>query len=174
MGPPLCADSSLLTKLCTSLSAGLPRSGGTFMLSFTLVLQARLTCSSAAQLFTLSFSFSQTRLLSARDLQHLAQRQRFVYRCHASACAGPCNVSSSGSSVPILALVESRHSSAQFWSTPETLRHRFDKEFPGCLHFIWDISLAEPKIQIRLLSLKSPAPRGSERQCQVPKVVTHS
>ena len=55
----LSADPSLLAWLCTSLSAGGPRSGGAFLLSFT---------------------FSFTSSSSARDLQHRTWRLRCCLR----------------------------------------------------------------------------------------------
>ena len=42
----------------------------------TLVLQARLAPIPRVELFSLSFSFSQARLLSARDLEHRTGRLR--------------------------------------------------------------------------------------------------
>ena len=69
-------------------------------------------------------------------------------RGRASVCSGLCCESSSGSSVLISALVGSLQFSAQPWSLPETLRHNTDKKYPGCPHFIWDISLVELEMQI--------------------------
>ena len=57
----------------------------------------------------------------------------------ASVCSGPYCESSSGPSVLTLALVESLQFSARPWCLPETLRHLFDKKFPGCPHVTWDI-----------------------------------
>ena len=116
-----CGYPSLLTWRCTSLSAGLP------WWSFLALFHSRASCtsgtdSSAAhpccvELFTISFSLSQARLLSARDLQHRTWRRLSTAllsaRGRVSACSGPCSESSSGSSVPTLALVESPQFSAQ-------------------------------------------------------------
>ena len=141
-----CGNPSFLVWLCTSLSAGVPRLRHVWW-SLLALFHSRAwstsgTDSSAAhlccgELFTLSFSFSHARLLSFWDLQHRTWRLR---RGRVSAGSGPCCVSSSASSVPILALVELRQFSAQPWSTPETLRHHIDKKFPGCPHSTWDVS----------------------------------
>ena len=57
-------------------------------------------------------SYLATALLSARGQHHLATELQPA-RGRASACSGPCCESSSGSSVPILALVGSLQSSAR-------------------------------------------------------------
>ena len=55
------------------------------------------------------------------------------------------------------------------------LKLRHDKEFPGCRHFIGDVSRVELEMQIRLVfSLKPHAPRVAERQCLIPKAVSKS
>ena len=133
--PPLDAD----TRSCSP--GFVPRCrraclGGAFLLSFTLVLQARLAPIPrlpilAVWSFSRSLSLSQARLLSPRDLQHRTWR---LSCCLLQVCiiapgdcavvcsrsgiiiapySGPCCESSSGSSVPISALVESRQFSAQ-------------------------------------------------------------
>ena len=86
-----CGYPSLLTWLCTSMSAGLPR--WNFLVLFHFLFHLKLVCSRSAT------SCLATALLSARG--------------RASACSGPCCEYSSGSSVPSLALVESRLFSAQ-------------------------------------------------------------
>ena len=53
------------------------------------------------------------------------------------------------------------------------LKLRYVEEFPGCRHFIGDVSRVELEVQIRLVfSLKSHAPRASERQCLISKAVS--
>ena len=53
------------------------------------------------------------------------------------------------------------------------LKLRYVEEFPGCQHFIGDVSRVELEMQIRLVfSLKSNAPRVTERQCLIPKAVS--
>ena len=106
---------SLLTWLCTSLSAGLPRWSFIALLPlscFRHVWHRFLGCQSL-ELFTLSFSLSQklagtrsatynlaTALLSARGQHslHLAT-ELLSAPGRASVCSGPCCESSSGSSV---------------------------------------------------------------------------
>ena len=122
------ADPSLLTWLCTSLSASFASVELSCSLT-TLVLQA--VCSKSASL-------------------HPADELRSA-RGRASVCCGPCCESSSGPSVLTVALVESLQFSAQPFSPPETLRHHIDKKFPGCPHFTWDTSLAELEMQISQL-----------------------
>ena len=82
----------------------------------------------------LRFSFSSS---SARVLHHCT----WLLEVGRQPYSGPCCESSSGSSVLILALVESRQFSAQPCSSPETLRHHIDEKFPWCPHSTWDISL---------------------------------
>ena len=116
-----CGYPSLLTWLCTSLSAGLPRwsflalfhshasstSGtdssapvcGAFHALFLFLLSTSVVGSRSATSYLATKLRLSTALLSARG--------------RVSACSGPCCESSSGSSAPTLALVESRQFSAQ-------------------------------------------------------------
>ena len=128
------AGPSLPTWHCISLSAGFASVWWSFLALFLLVLQTRLALNSLAaypccvEPFILSFTFSSlklvcsrsatlnlaTALLSARSRHHCTWRLLCLSaRGRASACSGPCCEPSSGSSVPILALVELRQFSAQ-------------------------------------------------------------
>ena len=52
------------------------------------------------------------------------------------------------------------------------LKLRYVEKFPGCRHLIGDVSRVELETQIRLVfSLRSDAPRVTERQCLIPKAV---
>ena len=96
MRPQENADPFFLTWLCTSLSAGVPRLRHvwwSFLALFQFLFHLKLVCSRSAT------SYLATAVLSARG--------------RASTCSGPCCESSSGSSVSIFALVESRQFSAQ-------------------------------------------------------------
>ena len=118
-------------------------SGGAFLLSFTLVLEARLAPIPRLPIFAVwssSRSLSPSLMLVCCRFEILQHRTCRLRRGRVSAGSGPCCVSSSASSVAILALVELRQFSAQPWSTPETLRHHIDKKFPGCPHSTWDVS----------------------------------
>ena len=130
-------------------------------LSCTRVDEASTKCGYPS--FLIWLSFSQARLLSARDLQHRTWRLRLSRsaslflatellsaRGRAPACSGPCCESSDGSFVPIFALVESGQFSAQ---PLDHLVKLFFIIFPLGTSF-------------RLLfSLKSHAPCATERQC---------
>ena len=119
MRPPPSADPSLLTWLCTSLSAGF---GGAFLLSFTLVLPARLAPIPRLPILAV-WSFSRSRSLSLKlvcsrsaasylsAIALLSATALLSARGRASVCSGPCCESSPGPSVPIVALVLQLHNS---------------------------------------------------------------
>ena len=97
---------SLLTWLCTSLSAGLPRWSFLALLPlscFRHVWHRFLGCLSL-ELFTLSFSL---KLAGSRSATYNLATALLSARGRASVCSGPCCESSSGSSVLLLARVES-------------------------------------------------------------------
>ena len=146
---------SLLTWLCTSLSAGLPR----WSFSRSLSLFVKLVSGDFAAVCSRSAS-----LLPATELRSARSR--------ASVCSGPCCESSSGPSVLTFALVESRQFSAQPRSLPETSSRR-RVSFMSAFHL--GHFLIELEMQILLLfSLKSHAPCAVERQCLIPKAATQS
>ena len=156
---------SLLTWLCTSLSAGLPRWSFLALLPlscFEHVWHRFLGClsllcgASHALFFFLSSSsavgsrsatsYLATALLSARSLHHCIRR----LSCGLLEVGLRC----------VLDLAASHHLGhlclfLHLWShcsflrnldqLPETLRHHVDKKFPVCPHFIWDISLVETR-----------------------------
>ena len=126
----------------------------------------------------------------ARDLQHTTWRLRFCllevgihYTWRLSCCLLEvrhqqnldfCCESSSGSSVLFMARVLQLHNGV-LRNLDLFLKLRHVEEFPGCRHFIGDVSCEELEVQIRLVfSLESHAPRVTERQCLIPKAVSQS
>ena len=137
---------SSLTWLCTSLLAGLPQ--WSFFCSLTtLVLQERLAPIPRLPILSVwscSRSLSLKLVCCRLEICNIGPGDcAAVCSRRASACSGPSCESPSGSSVLLMARVESRQFSAQPGSLPETLRHHLDKKFPGCPHFIWDNSRVE-------------------------------
>ena len=154
---------SLLTWLCTSLSAGLPR--WSRLLSYHSRASGTSGTGSSAvyplELFTLSFS--QARRLEICNLK-------------TGDCASVCSRSGTNkiwtlgvtiwSSVLLMARVLQLHNGV-LCNLDLFRKLRYVEEFPGCRHLIGDVSRVELEMQIRLVfSLKSHAPRVTERQCQ--------
>ena len=171
---------SLLTWLGTSLSAGFASVWrSSLALLPNLVLQALLALSSAAcpccvELLTLSYRIlSQARRLETCKIDG---------DCAAvpGDCAAVCSRSGIKKNRDLAASHRLGHLCFTWhvWSRCNFLRdlHLFLKvryvvELPGCEHFIGDVSRVELEMQIRLvLSLKSHAPRVTDRQCLVPKL----
>ena len=143
---------SLLTRLGTSLSAGLPR--WSFLALFHFLFHLNLVCSTSAT------SYLATALLSARG--------------RAPTKSELCCESSSGSSVFLMARVLQLHNGV-LCNLDLFLKLRYVEVFPGCR--IGDVSCGELEMQIRLVfSLKSQshAPRVTERHCLIPKAVSYS
>ena len=154
---------SLLTWLCTSLSAGLPR--WSLLLSYhSRASSTSGTDSSAAYTWSFSRSLSlklagsrsascnlANALLSARGRHslHLAT-ELLSARSRASTKSGLCCESSSGSSVLLMARGLQLHNDV-LCNLDLFLFLRFVEEFPGCRHFIGDVSRVELEMQIRLV-----------------------
>ena len=151
----------LLTWLCTSLSAGLPR--WSLLLSYhSRASSTSGTDSSAAYPWSFSRSLSlklagsrsatcylPTELLSARGLD-LAASHRLGHLCFSWHVWSRCSV---------------------LRDLDLFLKLRHFEEFPGCPHFTYDNSRVELEMQfLRLLfALQSLAPCATERQCLYPK-----
>ena len=161
---------SLLTWLCASLSAGLPR------WSLLLSCHSRAsgtsgTDSSTAYPWSISRSHS-LKLAGSRSATYNLAAARLSARGRAPTKTGLCCESSSGSSVLLMARVLQLHNGV-LCNLDLFLKLRHVEEFPGCRHVIWDVSRVELETQIRLVfSLKLHAPRVTERQCLVPKAVS--
>ena len=135
------AGPSLLTWLCTSLSAGLPRWSFLALLPvscFKHVWHRFLGCRSllCGAVHALFFFFSSSSVVCSRSASlHLATALRSA-RGWASVCSGPCCESSSGPSVLTFALVVTPQLFLCHLDLFLKLRHV--EEFPGCPHFTWD------------------------------------
>ena len=181
----LSADPFLLTWLCTSLSAGLPRWSFLALLPHSCSKHVwhrflgclSLLCGAVHALFLFlsgssvvgsrsATSYLATALLSARGLHHCIRRPS-------------CGVLEVGHR-HLLDLAASHRLGhlcllLHLWShCSETLRHLIDKKFPGCLYITWDISLVLEMQILRLFSLRSHALCATERQCLVPKAEIQS
>ena len=165
--------------------------GGAFLLSFTLVLQARLAPILrlpilAVWSFSRSLSLSQARRLSARDLRHRTWRLHCICRGrHHCAWRLSCCLFEVGRRF-VLDLAASRrlgnlYLSWHLWNHGSFLRNLdhllklffiiLTRSFQG-VRISPETSL---EMQIRLLfSLKSRAPCATGRQCLVPKAVPQS
>ena len=121
------------------------------------------------ELFTLSFSL---KLASSRSATYNLAAALLSARGRAPTKTGLCCESSSGSSVLLMARVLQLHNGV-LCNLDLFLKLRHVEEFPGCRHVIGDVSRVELEMQIRLVfSLKSHAPRVTERQCLIPKAVS--
>ena len=177
------ADPSLLTWLCTSLS---PR------WSFLALFHSRASSTSGTdssvaspcclELLTLSFSFSQARLLSARDLQRRTWRLRCICRGrHHCAWRLSCCLLEVGLRL-VLDLAASHHlahlcPSLHLWSHDSFLRnldHLLKICFILLTRSLQGLSCGTRDANSAFFSMKSHAPCVTERQCLNPKAETQS
>ena len=120
---------SLLTWLCTSLSAGLPRWNFLALLSlscFMHIWHRFLGCQSLlCEAFHALFLFhSSSSVVGSRSATTYLATELRSARGRASVCSGPCCESSSGPSVVTFALLEPRQFSPQPRSLHETSSRR--------------------------------------------------
>ena len=133
---------SLLTWLCTSLSAGLPR--WSLLLSYhSRASGTSGTDSSASYPWSFSRSLS-LKLAGSRSATYNLATELLSARGRAPTKSRLCCESSSGSYVLVMARVLQLHNGV-LCNLDLFLKLRYVEEFPGCRHFIGDV----PRVRTR-------------------------